>query len=999
MRHRYGPRPMALGWISSLLIILSVRAGAEPLPVNPPRDDQEEFSITTQLLGSVVTNLWGSCLAEDLETLETARWRTAQARYDLGYRWIRHANSKQALAGLVDEPASITDMAPNLRRILWGSGCVDTDSTQYLAWWGALYSNGKAEIPDSPGDSLNLYLNQIWHLDLYGPGGAGWSWTEDDGLEEDNNLWTGDYFELTGLFAAEVDTGKCVDPVDFAGEPILDAWRNHASLTAQLYGFPSPDTLNNQIAGRFKRWMILNEPFMRGLFPWNAVTLYRAAKEEIRLAGAPGTVYMGGSSGGKGLSIKDEHNTPMEVPGNPHRWVTLSPLERQFALFAYGAGDPDGTLQNESLGVHFFQGGPPESRLLAGNYKMFNTGFLESCNSLFSLGRFWGMDPVRVTVDEAALMPSADEGAGPFPNPAETQANYLSRTLLLGLATGYLEGIHLAFMDHCTDKNAPAERPGIAAHSDVSDAHPEIIKPGYWAATLHDQVLHDGAYESSLDLGFPDLYGLRFRGVEHPNTTVAVFWSSDPKYDNPPTSEPTMITVQVANGNPLQVYWRIPSTRGPGIPVCDGSVRMPIDPGGIADSTITPQPVPATGTWQVELAVTGAPIYLKSDENHVREASDRFAVTTLSGLQLVGDASARNIYEITLGLERPYGPGDTLEVELPGTWIPPQDTSATAPGYVTLGRASASLQNSDTDLRVEIVGHRIRILPDSNLQPGAQFSLLYGDFREQSVLLDMGPWIDGPVDLDFLKMENWMTADARYSYQRDPITEEPITPEPYRVPPRAGWGIAPLGYGILGNDERRVHREWTVSSTSIYRDHNGIAFAKADGSEDPPIPTVWPLLLRLEPNRQYDVCIYLNNPDSDYEECDPGTGEDCAGKNLDPGVYWIPDMTTQQVRVKSSADSTAWQDSSADRLYRLSTSSDGLLTVEFRRCTPQAGNLASNFCYCYGVEAHPSNLGGGPTSCYGVCGYEIRYWVNGTLEATDTIVADTNRLVLMEPEY
>jgi hypothetical protein len=983
---------------------LGARAWAEPLPVNPPRDDQEAFRITTQLLGSVVSNLWGSCLhlEDGVETLDTAKWRTAQARYDLGYRWIRHANAKQGLAQLVQEPTSIADMAPDLRRTLWNS-CPDTsDSTQYLQWWGALYSRGKVAVPDSPADTLSLYLHQIWHLDLFGPGGAGWNWEQGDNLDDLDNGWSGDYFDLTGLFAAEVDTGKCIDRRAVEGQPILDAWRNHAALTAQAYRATAADSSGNQISGTFKRWMILNEPFMRGLFPWNAVTLFRAAKERIRQWNAPGIVYIGGTSGGKGLAVLDTlTGESVELAGNPHRWVTLSPLERQFALFAYGAGDTTDQLQNESLGVHFFTGGPPESRLLGGDYHMFNTGFLESCNSIFSLGRFWGMDPVRVTVDEAALLPSEDPHAGPFPNPAETQANYVARTLLLGLATGYLDAIHLAFKDHCDAQNEPAARPGIAAHADVDTLNPEIIKPGYWAATLHNRVMRDAAYESSIELGFPDLYGLRFRGVEAPDTTIAAFWSSAPKFDNPQTVSPDTITVQVANDAPLQMYWRVPSKRGVGIPICDESIRMPIDPGGIRDSTITPRIDTSSTdtTYLVDLPVTGAPLYLKSADNHVRQAQDRFSVTTLSGLRLVGDASARNIYEITVGLEEGYGAGDTLEIELPATWIPPQDTSAAHLGYITVGRASASLQNPASDLEVETAGHRIRILPHTRLYPGAQFTLLYGDYRQESVLLDMGPWIDGPVDLDFLKLENWMTAEALYSYQRDPVTGEPIAPEPYRVPPRVGWAIAPDAHGILGDDERRVHRSWMVSPGSIYRDHNGIAFADSTGEQENPPPTAWPLRLRLDPNRQYDVCVYLNNPDVDYEECDPAAADTCSGKVSENGEYWIPDMTTQRVRVKSAVAATEWRDSTEDRLFRISTGADGLLTVEFRRCTPAAGNPASNFAYCYGLEAHPTGLGGGPGSSYGRIEYDLYYWVNGTLRASDTIVVDADRLIPMEPEY
>ncbi len=932
-----------------------------------------------------MTNLWGSCLEPTVEDENTARLYTARARYDLGYRWIRHANAMQGWAGLVDSNrTSVTDMLPDFSRQipLWVQ--CNSDSTQALAWWCNLYSEGHLE------NWGPLYLHQIWHLDLYGPGGAGWTWVKGDELTDKDNNWTGSYFALTGIFADPVASGTIAGGT-LKGDSLLVAWQNFAGRTAEVYG-AQRDTLvstnpDNAVQATFKRWMIFNEPFMRGLYPWNTVVLFRRAKQAIRAAGAPGTIYIGGTSGGKGLSV-EEGGEPVQVEGNPHKWVTLSPLERHFALFAYGSGDTTGHLQNESLGVHIFQGGPPESRLLAGEGQTRNTGFLEKCNSIFSLGRFWGMDPVRVTVDEAALMTAPD--GGPYTNPAETQANYVGRTLLLGLATGYLDAIHLAFRDHCKGDDSPADRPGIAAHGAVTSDHPEILKPGYYAATLHNQATWNAAYESSLDLDPEDpyLYGLRFRGITHPDTTITALWTANPKYDNF-TDYDLSVTLQLGNDTPMRLYRRIPSemTADP-IGVCNPITELPADPGGIDTLEITSDDItydPATGTYELSVNLSGAPIYLKSGTNWVRAARDRFSVTTLSGLKQVGKATSKNIYEITLIIEEQRSATDTLEIMLPSDWVAPS-TDPDQPGYVSVGRASASLQEGSSNFDLSIEGHTVRIVPNTTLLPGCQFTILYGDYRARARLLDMGPWADGPVDLDFLKLENWMTADAAYHYERPKTVPVPD----YTHPPRVGWGVAPNDSCVIGDDERKVHRKWKVPPTTIYRDHNGLAFADSVDLSD---KSTQPLILReLEPNTEYDVLVYLNNPDIDFEECDPDS-PDCWGKDLGNG-YMLPVLTGQKVRVEG-ADATVWKDSTEDRLFRVSTDESGTLRVVFRHTgKDQRSHVLDNVVYCYGVEVHPVSLGAAPLV---VNTNDMKsvftYAVNGTPVASDTITVVADRLI------
>jgi hypothetical protein len=926
----------------------------------------------------------------DPDIPQTALLRTYQARYDLGYRWVRHSSEAQGWAALVESPAGIEleDMTPNMEdKVLWDNAGCRGEATNSLLWWVNKYSEGT--YPPDTGEPI--YLHQIWHLDIVGPGGAGWR------TGTNPNRWTGDYFAFTGIFADPVESGRCIYG-SVEGEPILPAWRNYAQRTAEIYGTQA-DTLggHNQAHARFKRWMIFNEPFMRGLFPWNTVTLFREAKAGIRQTGAAGTIYIGGTSNGLDDKSIGEHNK-----------IPLNLLERQFALFAYGAGEVADGLQNESIGIHIFAGGAPESPFICSGSDFYgrNKGMLQKCDSAFSLGRFWGMDPVRVTVDESVIMPDTSIT---YSNPAEVQANYVERTLLLALASGYLDAIHISFADGCKSEDGqllPSPRPGIAAHRFVSEEDPEIIKPGYYAATLFDQVMGDAAFESSIPVyrvdrpqePDPDLYCLRFRSVSDPRLAFAALWSSSPDFDEE-TQRTVTARVQVASSEPMDLYYRIPSDTTSGwYKVCNESVWIPRDPGGIHHEVVTDfiQEEPG-GPIYLDLPLSGAPLYLVSRDNHVRQAEGSFEVATIAGLRGIGDSRVHQLYEIAIQIEELRTADDELRIEFPAEWIPPQIDDPEQPGYVSVGTASHTLQTGESNFEIGIQDGVIWISPADTLWPGCQLSILYGDYRHAARLLDMGPWESGPVDLDFLKLTNWMTADSSFDYRSNEGGNNDVAPD-YVVPPKAGWKVLPTDEDVLGDELRRVKKVWGHAPTSIYRDYNGMVFRNS--SEGNPRKDTQTLVLRdLTPGRLYDVIIYLNNQESDFEECvsDPESGFYCPGKKTKAAtsdtVYtlYLPDLTKQQVRVDSADLSTLMRDSSEDRVFRIPAGSDGVLEVVFKHAGDNQGRIPDesqeldNMIYCYGVDLHPAALGGGPTESATSGAQVFTYKINEAAVATATI--------------
>jgi hypothetical protein len=955
----------------AVVFLLVGAASARRLPTTPPRDGDSYYRITHELLGTVVSNAWETCVPED-KTVDLLKLRTAQAKYGMGYRWVRHANASQGWAALVENPMDIDDMVPQLNVPLWGNDCRDQPPGR-LKWWCDLYSN-----PDSLWEPLgDLLMEQIWHLDVFGPGGAGWSWKPGQPQEDLNNKWTGEYFDNTGIFANPVSSGRCGGSL--SDYEITEAWASYAYHTAATYGshITPPDPGQGGLPLLyFERWMILNEPFMRGFYPWNIVEIFRIARDEIVRAYAgsgldTGVIYIGGVSGGKG---------PLE---GDHRPVPMSPLERHFALAAYGSiHDDTGALLNQSLGVHIFAPGPPESSFS----QLRGSGLIDKCNSIFSLGRFWGMDPVRVTIDEAAVM--ADRQWG-LPNPAETQANYLERTLLLALSTGYLEAIHLSVTDHCDGDGHVADRPGVMGH-----AATDTLKPGYFAGEVYDQVMGNAAFESSFDLP-ESFYGLRFRTISSGDTTIAAFWSDDPRYDSESIRADTL-WVQADNGTLFERFYRVPSDPEDPLPgVCKENERLPSNPGAMQSEQVYPEYDEESDRWWVKVPVSGAPIYYRSATNHLRGAQDRFDATTLAGLRTVGSPETHDIFEFTLTIEEPKGRHDTLDVILPDDWISPQRDSAELPGYVTIDGASYTLQDPAQHLDYSIVGDTIRIVPIDTLLAGSQLSILYGDCRAQSTLLDMGPWKSGPVDLDYLKMENWMTADAIFDYDERPEKESPA----YRVPPRAGWKVAPNDADVLTSDEMQVLPYFQHDESSIYRDFCGMVFA--DSTTGDPHKMIRPLLLRLDPFTEYEIRVYLNNPNDRYfEECEPSMDPwqndpecpKCREVEVGQTTEWrcLPRMVDQRVRVLPGG---IWRDSSVDRTWVVCTGADGEVTIQFRHGgdnDPDPPELLDNLVYCYGVEVRPRGVGGGPLpACQSGTSW-IQYQVNRQLVggAAFDVVAD-----------
>lgn len=722
-------------YIGIMILLPPIQAHGATIPTNPPRDQDEKYEISHHLLGTVITNTSPACGAE-----VGAAYRSYQAKYDLGYRWVRHANMSTGFARVVEDPpynAVVTDI--DFRTKLWPvQGCPPDSMTNAYAWWCDLYSVGTY-------NSDPLYMHQIGRLDLYGPGGAGWTWESGDPLIDPDNGWTGDFFALTGLFHDPIADGEYeYSPgVEF---DIDDVWESYASKTAQLHGIQA-DTTNGEFNGTFKRWMVFNEPFLRGLFPNNIVDLFELAKDAIReeetTTHAP--VYIGGVSGAKTMAVQGSRKSNK-----------MTQLERHFALAAYGSVlDGEGGNLNESLGIHIYDGGPPESKF--STVKKAN-GLLDKCNSIFSLGRFWGMNPVLVTLDEAAVTHHPSDST--LTNPEETQANYLERTLILSLASGYLDGVHLAVMDICDPSTGGAtDRPGIATHAAAVFAPVDTIKPAYNAAMAYDKAMGTAAFESALALpDDPYLYAVRFRSAIDPDTTVTALWSADPVYDGH-SGRDDIVQIQVQNNDPFDVVYRVPSDSTNIHLLCNNEIKLPADPGSVAGTTVTPTTDGGTG-WKVTLPLGGAPIYLRSATNQLVADADEFRVSTLAGLKTVQTADRNNIFELTFKAEHDYTEDDTISFVLPTDWISPQIASAASSGYVTVAPASRSLP----DLTLATDGQIIHALPQGDVRAGAQFSVLYGDCRAQSVLLDMGPWSSGPVDLDFLKMENWMTFEADFSY-------------------------------------------------------------------------------------------------------------------------------------------------------------------------------------------------------------------------------------------
>ena len=622
------------------------------------------------------------------------------------------------------------------------------------------------------------------------------------------------------------------------------------------------------------------------------------------------------------------------------------------------------------------------------------------------------MDPPRVTVDESVVMAAPDSSYDDLT--AEIQANYLERTQLLALASGYLEALHFAFADGCDAKHPdqPSDRPGIAAHRDVGDLDNEVIlKPGFHAAALFDLVMGDAAFESSMDLGDPELYGLRFRDIDNPARQVTAIWSSAALFDRE-TERILTVPVRVANNNPFDLYYRIPSDPDQGIyeNVCGGSVQLPIQSGGIHHEVIDNiQVEESTGHFYIQVPVSGAPLYLVSDSNHVRQEEGSFTIHTLAGLQLMDRTDAHQVYEIEIQIEEEREPGETLTIVLPTAWIAPQTQHPDQPGYVTLAGGSRSLQGMEQELELSADGNEIVITLGENAQllPGCQFSILYGDYRHAARLLDMGPQNSGPVDLDFLKMSRWMTAYSTMDFRSGDEAEAP----PFTHLPAAGWVYLPNDESVLGSNVKRVKREWPHPSHSIYRDYSGLVLRNDQPDQGHPNKQIWPLLLRdLEPGVEYDLTLYLNVHESEFEECEPNAGQHCPGKKVpyvhgnppETSTLYLPDMTKQTVAVVAGTDTTDFVLSTKDRYFRVAADSAGELRVLFKHGGDNQGKIPEepeldNMIYCYGLDLHPALLGGGPIDSDVSGPQVIEYRINGQTVATGTITIRPTYVPPIEP--
>lgn len=301
---------------------------ATGLSVDPPRNGDEDYRTSHNLLGTIVTNMSKHC-----DPIDDARLRTSQAKWDCGYRWIRHANRLMGWKSLMAEPTAVDDINLQFPQGMWyaGGDCQVLD-TNNLGWWANLYSQG---VDDQ---FRPLYMNQIWRFDILGPEGAGWTWADTMEFQDPDNEWTGDYFAMEGLFSDPVESGM-TRRLNGPNFPITEVWSNWIGETARIH-FDCADSANaeNQIQASFKRWMIFNEPFLRGLFPHNAVRLFKMAKSSIRAWDwYQRPVFIGGVSGPKGPDYGSGYTNR---PPNP-----MSVLERHYALMAYGAAPDPVTIE------------------------------------------------------------------------------------------------------------------------------------------------------------------------------------------------------------------------------------------------------------------------------------------------------------------------------------------------------------------------------------------------------------------------------------------------------------------------------------------------------------------------------------------------------------------------------------------------------------------------------------------------------------------------------
>ena len=890
------------------------------------------------------------------------------AKMSCGYRSVRHANEGMGWAELITEPNDLDSLLlwPDT---LWTKDPCGNDTTNAFAWWTRMYGGTVDQT---------LYMDQVGRIDVFGPHGAGWDvkWDPIGSMWDDLlNDWTGDYFSFDGVFDDDVTTARTIglDP----NYDILPVWRTWVDLTVSGYDPAFADTTTNELRTSFKKWMVFNEPFLRGLFPWNAVRLFKNAKREIRKPRGPdrstAPVYIGGVSGGQTYDPTNDH--PGGDPYTARRKLTMTQLEHQWALFTYGAGEDTLLGQtdflNEALGFHQPYRAAPESAFLD---KFGYAGTLEACASMFSIGRFWGMDPVRVIIDESAIaVPDFADGE-PVRNKAEVQANYVERSLLLLLSSGYLDAIHLSFQDKCEKEGGKpivSDKPGIGFHGDG-----DHLKPGFVAATVVDTMIGTLAYEGSLDLGLydpdnvdplidlKDIYCLRFREPDtaDPITTTAI-WSADRKFDIQYSREEDAdsIFIPVANAEPFTLTYRDSSwVENDPIWVCDSTGWLPDRLGQIVTKT-SPTPVENSDTqsYELKVALTGAPLYLRSTENRVVLPDDWADASTLAGLETIYLYDDSQIFRLEFHAEQDYGPNDKIAFVFPSNWWPPSLDPAEK-GYVTVHPVSRSLQGEGA-LDVSVEGDSA-IVTFAELPAGSQFALVYGDSRSESILLDMGPWSSGPVDLDFAKIENWMTWEAEFDYR----TDVGYPPPAYLSQPRVGWGLSPELGDLLGESERRVSffSEFSPSTSGIYRDFT--AFALKDSIQGEPAIDTLSLHVEVEPNTNYLLQIYLNDPDSEFEECDPSALPSECDKCFDPGTGEVCLMPTdnQQVWVWRDGVKSLWLDSSTDRLFTFTTDGDDeevqVVFYHSNTVPDSVTGMIDNLVFCYGLELRKSDVGGGP---------------------------------------
>ncbi|MAE71960.1 MAG: hypothetical protein CME06_16025 [Gemmatimonadetes bacterium] len=917
------------------------------------------------MLGNILTNITDPC-AEIAE----ARVRIKQAKLETGCGWVRHANGKMGWADLITRP----DQGELLQfsEDMWNSatncsGEFDEECNQ-IAWWSRQYGGTLDE---------DHFMRQIGRFDIYGPGAAGW---DPVGPVDLMNRWTGDYFNFAGVFEYDVSEGLTIG-LEPDEELIVDVWPRWVEETFCTYDLSREFDLAcgegqpNLLDAYFEKWMVFNEPFMRGLFPWNTMELFRLAKAktiELQGSGPRSPVYIGGITGA---------NAPAS-PVGPYarRKNPMSPLERHWALMCYGGGRQGDQYRTDAVAAHLHQSLGPESRFLsdAGEFSRDDYyGFLGACSSLFSLGKFWGLDPVRVMLDETTIKAEDIPPHHPVSNTAEAQANFVERTLLLALTTGYVDGLLVAWEDHCESPTKPADTPGYARSRLKSRK-----KPGFFGAGLIHTMLgadanqSDLAYESSFPLVDPlepehPLYCLRFRSELNPNLVTIAVWSAHTDFNNSyDRDQGYEVTLPVANQTPLTKAYRVPSSDEQD-GVCNDTAWIPVSPGTYVDDDIQ---VPDINN-EITFKVTGSPVYFQSTSNEVVAAEDWVEAKTLSGLSSTSRYDGSQSFQIDFHAEHHYTHENEITFEIPENWWPPQVSTEGEPpskGEVTIHPVSRSLQ--EEDLEVTVDGNTITVTPsqDATILAGSQFSLVYGDSRTESTLLDMGPWLSGTVDLDFLKLENWMTRQAEFDYLED----NPFDMWPYLVVPRAGWGLAPSSEHVLGEDQRRVQNfgEYGHSATGIYRDFTAIVLY--DDEPEHPHETEVPLHLTVTPDTEYILQLYLNEPDSDFEECDPQHEYDCKCFPFSPTKrLCLKPSIGQTVRVEFEGGPSPEFDSSKDRYFHFKTGpTEDEIQVVFRHdgdgqglseTDPASWLWLDNLIFCYGLELRPRSLGGGPTSAGG----------------------------------